>query len=128
MSRTLVAGLAYLMVLGCEDAPKPAPAKEEEPIRITPTKTDEAPKVTAEESAAKAALEQKSKEQAAVEANPLTPCCRALGKASFVERSADLAAAATACGEGITANKSKAETLPAIKKALGKAKLPSECN
>jgi hypothetical protein len=125
MSRKLVAGLAYLMVLACDDPQKPEPVKVEEPIRITPTKTEaEAPKP----SPAQLAEEESAKAQAAVEANPLTPCCRALSKMGFMQRSPDFIAASEACGAAMAAKKSKAEAKPAIKKALGKEGLPSECD
>ncbi len=119
--------IALLSCLGCEekkDATEvPAPVAE---VAKTP---EPAPKEKPTEELAAAAKEKTEQEQAqaAVEENPLTECCRSLGKKGFMERSPEYMAASQVCGEALQGKKELASVLPEIKKALKGQALPETC-
>ena len=129
MLRILLTASTCLLLSACEDPPKnqgsdPASANTaQSEATVTPASTSTEPKP------AEKTEEQKAREaeQAEVEANPLTDCCRSLGQRGFMERSPSYIAASKECGEAMTAKKSVTEALPAIKKALGKDALPDQC-
>lgn len=63
-----------------------------------------------------------------LEASRLTPCCRELGRRSFVDRDWDYMEASKLCSQGMTLDDSyDAETLVGIKKRLGEKELPPVC-
>ncbi len=100
----------------------------QQPSAAAPAKSAE--QQTAEaaaEAAADKAREEAEKEQAAVDENPITECCRALGKKGFTERSPEYMAASKVCGEALTAQDALEKALPGIKTALKSQPLPSEC-
>lgn len=140
----LVASLVStaLLSFGCEETEQTEPAKttqaasetkkdtKDQPVKAeakpdsksAESKPSDAEKQDAEEKAAAA-----KKAQAEVEANPLTECCRALGKKGFTERSPDYMAASKACGESMSKKEDLAKALPGVKKALNGKSLPEEC-
>ena len=67
-------------------------------------------------------------EQAAVDENPLTLCCRSLGQKGFMERSPEYMAASQVCGDALQGKKELASVLPEIKKALKSQPLPDTCS
>ncbi len=126
MRNAMILAAVFLFTVGCEEAKKPdaetAPA-------APPVITSAAVKTTPEPAAsavdpAKAA---QAEAQKAVEENPLTPCCRALGRIGFTERSQEYTAAAQECGKGMEANKTLAQVASDAKKALKGKALPDEC-
>ena len=117
--------LALLATLGCEDPPAEAKAAEAKVAEApAPVEVEEEPKADPE-AEAKAAADAKA--QAAVDADPLTECCRTLGKIGYMERSSAHMDAAKECGAALKAKKSMADALPAIKKSLADKAPPSEC-
>lgn len=127
---SLLLALSTLALTGCEeekkedvvDAKASAAVDEQAPPAPQPAEETEE---DAEEAERKAEAE---KEQAEVEANPLTECCRALGKKGFTLRSPEYMAASKACGESLTAEAPVSTALVGIKKALKEQALPEECN
>lgn len=126
--------LAAAMAWGCDekeaveanpavDAAQPEPAAAEQ--QQQPSETNPESEAD-EESAERRAAEEKA--QAEVEANPLTDCCRALGKQAFTLRSPEYHGASKACGEAMTEKKELASVIGEIKKSLKDKPLPSECN
>lgn len=123
-------------VLGCEEKSEPeqktaAAEQAEAPASPEAPKEKSAEELAAEE-AAKAEEEKKAAEEAAaqkeVEENPITECCRALGRKGFTERNPDYMAASKACGEAMEAKEGLDKALPGIKAALKSEALPSECS
>lgn len=126
-SMMLVSALLVFSV-GCEDE-KPdakdaalAAAIPEAPALKGPSAEE---KKAAEEEASRKAAEEKA--EAELAANPLTECCRALGKQAFTLRSPEFHGASKACGEALTSQKDLASVLPEIKKSLKDKVLPEEC-
>lgn len=125
--RTLI--LAVVLCLGCEEKKEPAAAPAPEPTPA-PAVAPAAPEEPADAAAEAARAEDKAtaeKEQAAVDENPLTGCCRSLGQKGFMERSPEYMGASQACGEALQAKKDLASVLPDIKKALKGKPLPDTC-
>lgn len=125
MRNAMILAAVFLFTAGCEEAKKP----EAEPALVAPVIASAAVKTTPEPAAsavdpAKAA---QAEAQKAVEENPLTPCCRALGRIGFNERSQEYTAAAQDCGKGMEANKTLAQVASDAKKALKGKALPDEC-
>jgi hypothetical protein len=122
--------LGVLMLLGCEE--KAEPEQKKEAVEEAPAPPEETAAEKAAEAAAqaeaKAKQEEEAQAQAAVDENPLTECCRALGKKGFMERSPDYMAASKACGEAMEAKESPDKAMTAIKKALKGNSVPSECS
>jgi len=121
-------GCAMLLAVTCgceEEKAKPeveAATPEAVAVEKGPTAAE---KKAADEEAARKAEEEKK--QAEVDANPLTECCRALGKQAFTLRSPEFHGASKVCGEALTSNGDLASVLPEIKKSLKDKTLPSEC-
>ncbi len=130
--------LGCVCLLGCDEKTEAEAKTEQEAetakaeqsaAQAVPTQT---PEEKAAAAAARAAAERKRKEEAKeqekVEANPLTECCRALGKRGFTQRSPEYMKASKACGKALEAEETPAQALPGIKKALKGKGLPSECS
>jgi hypothetical protein len=121
----IVAGV-LIFTVGCEEAKKPE--AETTPV-AAPVITSAA--VKAPEPAASAAVDPakaaEAEAQKAVEENPLTPCCRALGSRGFMQRSAEYTAASQDCGKAMEEKKTLAQATSAIKAALKGKELPDEC-
>jgi hypothetical protein len=128
--RTLVLlPLACVLMWGCEEKkpveeakPEPAPvvaaaAPAAAPAAATPE--DEAAK---QEAAAKAAAPKE------VEEDPLTPCCRELGRMGFMERSPEAMAASQECGKAMSEKKTLPDVIGAITKAMKGKALPEACS
>lgn len=127
MRNAMILAAVFLFTAGCEEAKKPDAEVQAAPV--VPAITSAAVKTTPEPAAsavdpAKAA---QAEAQKAVEENPLTPCCRALGRIGFTERSQEYTAAAQECGKGMEANKTLAQVASDAKKALKGKALPDEC-
>ena len=120
-----------LLAVGCEDEKQAAKeaalaaATPETPALVENKGPSPEEKKAAEEEAARKAAEDKA--EAELAANPLTECCRALGKQAFTLRSPEFHGASKACGEALTAKKDLASVLPEIKKSLKDKALPEEC-
>ncbi len=127
--RCAVVGAGLLICLtGCEED---QPVKAPEPVVEAATPENAAkpqPAAPAKDEAADEKAAEEAKAQAEVEANPLTECCRALGKQAFTLRSPEYHGASKACGEALTEKKSLSAVLPAIKKSLKDKALPGECS
>lgn len=128
MRNAMILAAVFLFTVGCEEAKKPDAETQAAPV-VPPTIASAAVKTTPEPAAsavdpAKAA---QAEAQKAVEENPLTPCCRALGRIGFNERSQEYTAAAQDCGKGMEANKTLAQVAADLKKALKGKALPDEC-
>lgn len=127
----LLLPVALLFVFGCDDKPAKSQepsldaAKVETPALVENKGPSAEEKKAAEEEAARKAEEEKA--QAELAANPLTECCRALGKQAFTLRSPEFHAASKACGDALTAEKDLASVLPEIKTSLKDKSLPAEC-
>ncbi|HEX2878853.1 MAG TPA: hypothetical protein VHO25_04885 [Polyangiaceae bacterium] len=121
----IVAGV-FIFTVGCEEAKKPeaAPAPVAAPVIASAAVKAAEPAPSAAVDPVKAA---QAEAQKAVEENPLTPCCRALGRIGFNERSQEYTAAAQDCGKGMEANKTLAQVAADLKKALKGKSLPDEC-
>jgi hypothetical protein len=120
---------------GCEEKPeaeeKTAAAEQaEEPAAEAPQEKS-AEELAREKAEAEAAAKKEEEEAAAqkeVDENPITECCRALGKKGFTERSPEYMAASKVCGESLEAKEEIGKALPGIKTALKGQPLPSECS
>lgn len=125
MRATVVLALASLMLFACEEKKEPAAetAALQPAAVVEPAKAE--PEQKAEE---KQAADEAKAEQQAVEDNPLTPCCRELGRKGFMDHSPEYMAASKECGEAMTAGKSVADVQGAIKTALKGKALPESCN
>ncbi len=124
---------ASVFAFACEEEKKDEPATATEAVAAEkpadqPAKAEADPEKAAAEKAAEEAEEEKKKAQAEVDANPLTECCRALGKKGFVERSPEYVAASKVCGEAMTNKEDVDKALPNIKKELKGKALPDECS
>lgn len=131
---SLLCALCTLALAGCEEEKKEEMVEEKASAAIDddaspPPKSAEEmleqEKEEAEEAKRKAEAD---KEQAEVDANPLTECCRALGKKGFTLRSPEYMAASKACGEALTEEAPVSTALVGIKKSLKDQALPTECN
>jgi len=121
--------LSALSVLGCDEKKEPpteAKAIATAAATATPAPTPAAAEPSANAAQAEAKAEA-AKEQAQVDENPLTACCRSLGQKGFMERSPEYMGASQACGEALQAKKDLASVLPDIKKALKGKPLPDTC-
>jgi type IV secretory pathway VirB10-like protein len=119
-----------MIATGCEEAPAQADTKEEAPAAAPAAPEKAAADKAAEEKAAEEAkkrAEEEAKAQAALAENPITECCRALGKEGFTLRSVEYSTAARACGMAMEEKKDLAGALPMIEKELGGKPLPAEC-
>lgn len=128
MRSTIVLFVACTFMLGCEEEKKPA-AESTAPA-AAPAITSAAVKAAAEPAASAAVDPTKAAQaeaQKAVEENPLTPCCRALGSRGFMQRSAEYTAASQDCGKAMEEKKTLAQATAAIKAALKGKELPDEC-
>lgn len=130
MRATFVLALSSLILFACEEKKEPAAETAEQPAAavepaavVQPAKAE--PAVNAEE---KQAADEAKAEQQAVEDNPLTPCCRELGRKGFMDHSPEYMAASKECGEAMTAGKAVADAQGAIKTALKGKALPESCN
>ena len=127
----LLLPIALTFFAGCDDKqaqsqePSLDAAKTEAPAIAENKGPSAEEKKAADEEAARKAEEEKA--QAELAANPLTECCRALGKQAFTLRSPEFHGASKACGEALTAEKDLASVLPEIKKSLKDKPLPEEC-
>jgi len=121
--------LVALSVLGCDEKKEPPtePAPSAVPTAPAPAPAPAEPSANAADSAQAEAKAEAAKEQAAVDENPLTACCRSLGQKGFMERSPEYMGASQACGEALQAKKDLASVLPDIKKALKGKALPDTC-
>ena len=120
-----------LLSLGCEEKKEAPPTEAPAPVAEA-AKAPEAPPKSADQLAAEAAAasakSDAEKEQAAVDENPLTLCCRSLGQKGFMERSPEYMAASQVCGDALQSKKELASILPEIKKALKSQPLPDTCS
>lgn len=117
-----------LSCLGCEEKKEPAPAAPAPIPSAEPTPKAAEPEKPAVDVASAEAKAAADKEQAEVDENPLTGCCRSLGQKGFMERSPEYMGASQACGEALQAKKDLASVLPDIKKALKGKPLPDTCS
>ncbi len=129
---SLVVIMISLGAIACEEAPPASPSPK---LEVEAAKVEALPekskaelaaegKLAAEESKRKADEE---KAQAELAKNPLTECCRALGKKGYTERSMEYMGASKVCGAGMTEGKSLAEISASMKKELKGKSLPEEC-
>jgi hypothetical protein len=128
MRNTIILAVVFTCTVGCEETKKPEaepkPAAVAAPVIASAVVKAAEPAASAVVDPAKAA---QAEAQKAVEENPLTPCCRALGRIGFTERSQEYTAAAQDCGKGMEANKTLAQVAGDLKKALKGKSLPDEC-
>ncbi|HTM45387.1 MAG TPA: hypothetical protein VL137_10555 [Polyangiaceae bacterium] len=125
MRNTIVLVLGCSLVWACED-PKPVAVEQNPPAAaaVAPAAVKANPEPAKPAASATTAADEAQK---AVEENPLTPCCRALGRKGFVEHSPEYTGAGKQCGEAMTDKKTIEQIRAELKTTLKGKALPDEC-